>query len=358
MGHKNQSDGTGPSPEAAYRALLAALPVPTAQSAARIVCAQLTVASAEELYARGSALQAVLIVWCEPQGETAELARLLYRIAGRGAWNHLRLPVSGDLADRLEHYAQGNPNIIHSRARDDASERGLGHIPAGHAPYGRTRPLPGRPLWQVLADQLHLQACLDHWGTARLLRTHLLDNPVRLHLAGSALEYHFVPPAQLPPGGLDEVCAMVEAGGSVSTVFVRHNLERAFLVAYVTENGVLVGNSSLKQPRTEYIEAVSRQSGIDLADYLERGYTSVRPEYRGLGIGAKLLAGLTARAGDHKIFSVIGEENLATQKMAIRNRTRRVAVFHSARAGKEVGVWIPEWMVPQGVRLPPQPALQ
>jgi GNAT superfamily N-acetyltransferase len=136
---------------------------------------------------------------------------------------------------------------------------------------------------------------------------------------------------------------------------VRHNLERAFLIACVTENAILVGNSSLKHPRPEYIEAVSRQSGIDLTGYLERGYTSVRPEYRGLGIGAQLLAGLTERAGEHAIFSVIAEGNVATQKMAIRNRTRRVATFYSSRAGKEVGIWIPEWMVPPGVTLPPQP---
>jgi hypothetical protein len=52
---------------------------------------------------------------------------------------------------------------------------------------------------------------------------------------------------------------------------------------------------------------------------------------------------------------VIAEGNVATQKMAIRNRTRRVATFYSSRAGKEVGIWIPEWMVPPGVTLPPQP---
>jgi GNAT superfamily N-acetyltransferase len=127
------------------------------------------------------------------------------------------------------------------------------------------------------------------------------------------------------------------------------------LVAYVEDQGVIVGNSSLKHPRSEYIEAVSEQSGIDLHNYLERGYTSVRPEYRGLGVGAKLLAGLTQRAGDYKIFSVIAENNIATRKMALRNRTRRVATFFSRRANKEMGVWIPEWMIPGGIERPQQP---
>jgi GNAT superfamily N-acetyltransferase len=93
------------------------------------------------------------------------------------------------------------------------------------------------------------------------------------------------------------------------------------------------------------VEAVSRQSDLNLSHYLERGYTSVRPEYRGMGIGAKLLEGLTVRVGKRKLFSIIGEDNVATQKIALRNKTRRVATFYSERLGKNVGVWIPERML-------------
>ena len=131
----------------------------------------------------------------------------------------------------------------------------------------------------------------------------------------------------------------------MKTEWVRYNLERAFLIGYVLEEGVIVANSSLKRPRKEYIDAVSEQTGLDLSNYLERGYTSVRPEYRGMGIGTKILEGLTARVGDRKLFSVIGEDNLATQKMALRNRTKKVAAFYSERSHKEIGIWIPEWMI-------------
>jgi hypothetical protein len=74
-----------------------------------------------------------------------------------------------------------------------------------------------------------------------------------------------------------------------------------------------------------------------------------------LGVGAKLLEGLTKRAPGYKIFSVIAEGNTATQKMAIRNRTRRVATFYSQRTQKQIGIWIPEWMLPKNFTLPPQP---
>ena len=177
----------------------------------------------------------------------------------------------------------------------------------------------------------------------------------QVYNVGSSLSYHYKPPAELPEDYLDHIVQMVAAGGSVDLKLVRYNLERAYLIAYAQEQGMLIGNSCLKHPRREYSEAVSQQIDLDLSGYLERGYTSVRPEYRGLGVGAKLLEGLTKRAGDYKIFSVIAEGNTATQKMAIRNRTRRVAKFFSERTQKEIGIWIPEWMLPKDFKLPKQP---
>jgi hypothetical protein len=64
-----------------------------------------------------------------------------------------------------------------------------------------------------------------------------------------------------------------------------------------------------------------------------------------MGIGTKLLEGLTERIGNRKLFSIIGADNVATQKIALRNKTRRVASFFSKRLNKEVGVWIPEKMI-------------
>ena len=119
----------------------------------------------------------------------------------------------------------------------------------------------------------------------------------------------------------------------------------AYLIAYVLENGIVVANSSLKNPRPQYIDSVRQRAGLDLTGFVERGYTSVRPEYRGLGIGTRLLEGLTARAGDRKIFSVIAEDNEATKIIARRNRTRQVTTYYSEKAGKPVGIWMPEWMI-------------
>ncbi|MCB2148095.1 MAG: GNAT family N-acetyltransferase [Deltaproteobacteria bacterium] len=260
--------------------------------------------------------------------------------SGAGIWNHLVVH-DADASLKTCRTIASQPNIIHSWETTGTVDRGC----HANEDYGQVRPLPGRPLWQAVNDPVNRFLLVDRLTKDRVLRLRLDDDQESLYALGDALEYHFLPPDRLPAGYLDEICAMVAAGGTVATTHVRFNLERAHLIGYVQEKGVIVGNSSLKNPRPEYIQDVRRQSGLDLTGYLERGYTSVRPEYRGLGIGTRLLEGLTRRAGDRKIFSVIAEDNAATKVIAMRNRTRQVATYFSEKAGKPVGIWMPEWMI-------------
>ncbi len=273
---------------------------------------------------------------------TNELPDLLFfkAFSRAGVWNHLVL--DGIAASPANcRIVASQPNIIHSWGTTRAGDRIEDYSQA----YGRVSPLPGRPLWQTVNDLVHQFLLVDRLTRDRMLRLRIDEDGEHLYVVGAALEYHFLPPNRLPDGYLDEICAMVAAGGTVATTHVRSNLERAFLIGYVEERGVIAGNSSLKNPRPTYIDSVQRQSGLDLSGYVERGYTSVRPEYRGLGLGTKLLAGLTQRAGDRKIFSVISEDNTATQTIAMRNRTRKVATYFSEKAGKPVGIWMPEWTI-------------
>jgi GNAT superfamily N-acetyltransferase len=257
-----------------------------------------------------------------------------------GIWNHLILDGPAATAANKGAIAR-QPNIIHSWE----ALTGNGHDTAADDGYGGLPALPGRPLGQVVDDPRQRFMVVDRFGKTWLLRSRLADDGDRIITLGETMTYHFCAPQRLPDGYLDEICAMVAAGGTVATTHVRSNLERAYLIGYVLENGVIVGNSSLKHPRPQYIESVRRQSGLDLSGFVERGYTSVRPEYRGLGIGTRLLEGLTARAGKRKIFSVIAEDNEATKIIARRNRTSKVASYYSDKAGKPVGIWMPEWMI-------------
>jgi GNAT superfamily N-acetyltransferase len=266
-------------------------------------------------------------------------------------WNHVRIPEGSEspLVRGLIRFVGSNPNIAHSwvcpTSPESFFESVLDQPQETPTVYKQVTRLPGRPLWNGLNDPVYLLLYVNRHGVKQVTRWRVQNDGISVHALGENMVYHFVKPRDLPPGYLDEICRMIEAGGSVGTKWIRYNLERAFLIGYVLERDIIVGNSSLKHPRTEYIKAVNRQSGLDLSQYLERGYTSVRPEYRGMGIGTKLLEGLTERIGNRKLFSIIGADNVATQKIALRNKTRRVASFFSKRLNKEVGVWIPEKMI-------------
>ena len=291
------------------------------------------------------------IQWRDPAGQLESLIKVLWDVAEFGIWNHLEVPAEAEssIAQGLIRFMEANPNIVHSSTRYQFPNSPL-KSPAKQTEevsgaYSQVAKLPGEPFWQKVNDPIYLLLYLIRYGIKKVMRWRVRNDGCSIYSMGQDIEFHFVKPSELPAGYMDEICRMVEAGGSVEIRWVRYNLERAFLIGYVLEQGVIIGNSSLKQPRPEYVETVKRQSGLDLGHYLERGYTSVRPEYRGLGIGTKLLEGLTSRAGHRKIFSIISEDNLATKKIAIRNRTRKVASYYSERMGKQIGIWMPEWMI-------------
>jgi GNAT superfamily N-acetyltransferase len=292
-----------------------------------------------------------LIQWRDPAGQLESLTKSLWDVSRAGIWNHVVMAAEQDnsLSQGLVRFMAANPNIAHSwiQLQPCASPFAspADQAKKSSAAYTQVAELPGQPLWQSLNEPVYLLLYLKRHGIKRVMRWRVRDDRCSVYSLGQNITYHFVKPDELPSGYLDEICHMVEAGGSVGIKWVRYNLERAFLIGYVMEEGIIMGNSSLKHPRSEYVEAVNKQSGLDLTKYLERGYTSVRPEYRGMGIGTRLLEGLTARVGKKKVFSIISSDNVATQKIALRNKTKQVATFYSERLGKEIGVWIPAWMI-------------
>jgi GNAT superfamily N-acetyltransferase len=302
-----------------------------------------------------------LIIWEGDTKKSQICTKTLWEASKQGIWNHLTGPDlfgtdNGQDDGGQAKFIANNPNIVHSFQNTDQDFTGgetqhlLGDdvglsLSKEFMDYAGVKPLPGVPFWSILGDPNFLLAYLSQSTKRDLacLRAELTNHS--LFCLGSQMTFTFQSPKDLPPGVLDEICKMVDAGGSVDITHVRFNLERAYLVGYAMENGVIIGNSSLKHPRTAFIKRLKTMTGVDFTNFVERGYTSVRPEYRSMGVGAKLLDGLTKRAKDHKIFSIISEENLATQKIAIRNNTKKILTYFSEKLNKEMGVWMPKEMI-------------
>jgi GNAT superfamily N-acetyltransferase len=283
-----------------------------------------------------------MIQWHCPKPLSKVPSRLLWQVAKAGIWNHVADPnLSGKgLQTPLARFALDNPHVVNSFGRFDDRARG-----SAQNAYDTITTLPGRPFWQTLSGPSDILSHLTRYAASHLARLRW-DNGTLITL-GENMVYHFKPPSDLPRGYLDMICDMVAAGGSVDPAYVRSNLEKAYLIGYARENGVLVGNSCLKHPRKSMIERLKKATGMDLNGCVERGYTSVRPEYRSLGVGRTLLEGLTARAGKYKVFSIIDEDNLATRKIALHNNTRKVATYFSEKTNKHMGIWMPVHMMPE-----------
>ena len=63
-------------------------------------------------------------------------------------------------------------------------------------------------------------------------------------------------------------------------------------------------------------------------------------------MGRRLLEGLTKRAGKYQVFAIIDEANLATQKIARWNNTRKITTYFSEKTNKQMGIWMPVNMFP------------
>jgi GNAT superfamily N-acetyltransferase len=291
----------------------------------------------------GEICSSPMICWNMPQNGGKLDFMNLRETSRKGIWNHVRIlrHTSNDIKEQVLKFAGSNPDVIHSLENNDGKTRTDDRF----LPYSAVAPLPGEPFWRILREPAYIMLYIRKYGRKTLFSMRGDREKQSVIQLGSNISYYFKKPCDLPAGFLDEICKMVEAGGSVDIKYVRYNLERAYLIAYAMENGIIAGNSSLKHPRRQFIQRLAHTAGIDFSGFLERGYTSVRPEYRAMGIGTKLLEGLTARAGSHGIFSIISEDNEATKKIAIRNKTRKIASYFSEKTGKQMEIWMPEHMI-------------
>ena len=162
------------------------------------------------------------------------------------------------------------------------------------------------------------------------------------------LKFFFKKPPLISSVILDQLHNLIIKGGAVGTAYITENLRNAYLIAYATDQGRVIGTVTLKRPKREYREKIEAATGLDLAGYLERGYHSVEPDYRGHNVAALLTKGLIKKSKGEKIYVTISMDNLPALKLAHRNRMIFAAKFVNERTGREIGVFANEKVPAKG----------
>jgi len=149
----------------------------------------------------------------------------------------------------------------------------------------------------------------------------------------------FKRPEEIPPETLEQIRRLIEEGSGVGTSWVRENLQNAFLIGYAEHEGRVVGTSTHKYPREDYRQKIEAATGLDLSGYLERGYTAVTAEYRGSGIGGRLIRGLIEQSAGRKVYVTIRMDNIPPLRMTYREGMVLAGTFINERTGHELGVF-------------------
>ncbi len=158
---------------------------------------------------------------------------------------------------------------------------------------------------------------------------------------GKGVSFHFVKPGDTPPKVLSQIHDLIKEGGAVGLSFVRENLRKAFLIGYAEgPGGRVIGTVVLKHQRDSYRKKIEIETGLNLSGYLERGYTSVAPDWRGYGIGDALIRGLTREAGEQKIYVTIHMDNAPALQLTRKNGMMLAGKFFNQRTGREIGVFV------------------
>ncbi|MEA2040140.1 MAG: GNAT family N-acetyltransferase [Thermodesulfobacteriota bacterium] len=152
--------------------------------------------------------------------------------------------------------------------------------------------------------------------------------------------FFFKKPHQIPLSDLDQIQKLIQEGGAVGTAHIIENLQNAFLIGYAMDQDQVIGTIVLKHPKEHYRKEIEAATGLDLSGFIERGYTSVDPDYRGQNIADMLIKGLTERSKDQKIYTTIRMDNIHALKLTYKNEMVLAATYIYHRTGNKVGVFI------------------
>jgi len=155
------------------------------------------------------------------------------------------------------------------------------------------------------------------------------------------VHFYFLAPEEMPPLHLKMVRGLISSGAAVGMSWTDENLENAFLIGYAVAGAQrVVGCMVLKRPKETYLEKLRVATGLDLSGYLERGYTSVHPAFRGRGIADRLIDGLDKRSQGLRIYVTIRLTNGPAIHLTRKHGMRLAGDYVNPRTGNLIGIFV------------------
>lgn len=206
----------------------------------------------------------------------------------------------------------------------------------------RIQNIYSHPAWFYMRIREYLFLYLSKFDVMQVQRMKVRPKELTSYRAGSNLTYYFKRGEEIDDTLIERLKELIGRGGEVGGSWIKENLQNALLVAYVEEEGKIVATMSHKRPKEKYLKYLRQKTGLDLSGYIERGYSYVRPEYRGLGIGDKMLKGLVERTPHSPIYVTIRLDNISALRLTEKNAMKMVATFTNERTDHLIGIFVNE----------------
>jgi anaerobic magnesium-protoporphyrin IX monomethyl ester cyclase len=203
----------------------------------------------------------------------------------------------------------------------------------------RIEEMYGHPFWFYLRIREYLLLYSAKYGLKKVAEWKVNPADLSVNTPENRIQYFFQKPDEISSEVLEKIYDLVESGGEVGVSWVRENLKDAFLIGYAVEQGRVVGAMVHKKPLEKYVRKIEEKTHLDLKGYLERGYTYVKPEFRGLGVGDRLLKGLVSGSSGKKIYVTIRMDNFPPIQLTLRNNMKLAATYVNERTGHEIGIF-------------------
>lgn len=152
------------------------------------------------------------------------------------------------------------------------------------------------------------------WGDSLSINSHNLVTPeARMSQGWTAVSIVIQPPGEFDDHEIDDLVALVIAGGEVSNRGLISRVMKAHCLAFMRRNDRLIGIAALKRPELSYRPRVAKGAGIAIPREpfeFELGWVFIVPNERGKKLSFPLCESLVRAADNAGIFATSRASNV------------------------------------------------